>query len=201
MDKLMLFIDYQNAYRSAREVFYDGAAQWFWQGQFNPYLLGKHLVDGSKYPRELTGVRIYRGLPSSKHDPKGYGASMAQTASWNSLPGVVTVSRPLRYPADFPKSPPEEKGVDVALAVDFVMGAVKGWFDVGVIMSLDTDLRPAIESVTTELHGIRAEVTAWNRPDRHCRRLSIPGKKIWCHWLEHDVYDQVADPTDYTQRT
>ncbi len=86
--RVMLFIDYQNAYQAAREVFHDEGPRWFWQGQFNPQLLGEH----------------------------------------------------------------------------------------------------------------RVEVAAWNRPDRHCRRLTIPGRRMWCHWLDQSVYESVADPTDYTRR-
>jgi hypothetical protein len=41
----------------------------------------------------------------------------------------------------------EEKGIDVALAIDFVTMAVRGEYDVGVIMSTDTDLKPALEAV------------------------------------------------------
>jgi AbrB family looped-hinge helix DNA binding protein len=36
-DRVKLFVDYQNVYRSARDVFYDDAAQWFWEGQLNPH--------------------------------------------------------------------------------------------------------------------------------------------------------------------
>lgn len=94
------------------------------------------------------------------------------------------ISRPLRYPGDWPASPPQEKGVDTALSVDFVIGAVKAWYDVGVILSRDSDPRPAIETVPTQLHGLRVEGIAWNRPDVDCGRLSIPGRRLWCHWLD-----------------
>ncbi len=194
----MLFVDYQNVYQAARDVFHDPPL-WFWQGQIDPGRLGRLLVERSPYPRDLAGVRVYRGLPSSHRDPKGYSAARSQMTRWESDTQVRVVTRPLRYPPE-PDGRPQEKGIDVALAVDFVMGAVKGWFDVGVIFSLDTDLKPALETVAGELHGIRVEVAAWNRTDRRCGRLSVTGKDIWCHWFDQDDYRSVADETDYTKR-
>lgn len=195
----MLFIDYQNSYSAARSIFYDTTALWHWDGQFNPRLVGEYLVESSPYDRQLSGVRVYRGLPSPKYDSKGYGAARAQNGAWSKEAGVTVVTRPLRYPADYPKSRAEEKGIDVSLAVDFVMGAVKGWYDVGVIMSLDTDLRPALEAVANELHGVRVEVAAWQSPNGFSRKLTVKGMNIWCHWLGPDVYAVVQDSTDYTQ--
>jgi len=92
----------------------------------------------------------------------------------------------------------EEKGIDVALAIDFVALAIDGAYDVGIIASTDTDLRPAIEYVLHKFHSgsPRAEVTSWSSATSP-RRLSIPGTNIWCHWLQRGDYDQVADPADY----
>lgn len=52
------------------------------------------------------------------------------------------VARDLRYPAGWPAQPAQEKGIDVALAVDVVMMAARREFDVGVLFSSDTDLVP-----------------------------------------------------------
>lgn len=191
-----VFIDYHNTYRSARSIYHEDIGPHM-LGQVDPGALGRLLVDRGPDERQLVEVRVYRGLPSSKHDPKAYGAARAQLATWERNPLVSTVTRPLRYPIDYPASPAEEKGVDVSLAVDLVMGAAKGVYDVGIVMSLDTDLRPAIETVMNDLHGIRVEVAAFNRPDRHCPRLSIAGTKLWCHWIQPDDYAQVTDEHDY----
>jgi NYN domain len=107
----------------------------------------------------------------------------------------------LRYPRNWPQQKEEEKGIDVALAIDFVTMAVRGEYDVGVIMSTDTDLKPALEAVA-EMGGNpypRAEVAAWSTLEQHSRRLSIPGRRLWCHWLDEADYRSVADPTDYTR--
>lgn len=195
----MLFVDYQNSYWAARDSFYDTTALWHWDGQFNPRRVGEYLVETSPYDRTLGGVRVYRGIPSPKFDSKGYGAARAQNDAWSKEIGTTVVTRPLRYPSDYPRSKAEEKGIDVSLAVDFVMGAVKGWYDVGIIMSLDTDLRPALEVVASELHGVRVEVAAWQRPDVYSPRLTVKGMNIWCHWLGPEVYEAVEDSIDYTK--
>lgn len=77
--------------------------------------------------------------------------------------------------------------------------AVDGAYDLGVIMSTDTDLLPALEFVRYRFAGqIDVAVVAWSSPQSN-RRLSIPGTNIWCHWLNRDDYDAVADPTDYNR--
>lgn len=113
---------------------------------------------------------------------------------------VEVIARGLRYPPDWPATRAQEKGVDVALTVDFLQMAMLGEFDVGVIMSTDTDLKPALEAVLRlrPLGGPICEVAAWARPDGgHCPRLSVPAAKMWCHWLSEADYLSVADRTDY----
>lgn len=85
----------------------------------------------------------------------------------------------------------------MALAIDFAAMAVDGAYDVGVIASTDTDLRPALEFVRRRYGNTRrVEVVAWNSP-RSSSRLSVPGQNIWCHRLDRADYDSVADTTDY----
>lgn len=154
-------------------------------------------------PRELLQVRVYRGRPDALKQPKTYAANRSQCDNWEKQgQGKVQVhNRALRYPQDWPASPAEEKGIDVALAVDFVSMAVLGEYDVGVIMSTDTDLKPALEAVLRLRKGDlpRCEVAAWTAPDSHSRRLSVSGAQLWCHWLGPEDYRLVADNRDYTQ--
>ena len=85
------------------------------------------------------------------------------------------------------------------MAIDFVTMAVDGLYDVGVILSTDTDLVPALEFVQSRFAGERhVAVAAWRSPNSR-RRLSIPGTNIWCHWLNRDDYASVADPTHYNR--
>lgn len=148
-------------------------------------------------------VRVYRGQPASTRDPKGYSANRRQTDAWRRLDTRVRVyNRPLRYYIDADgRERAQEKGVDVALAVDFVMAAAFGEFDTGVLMSGDTDLKPAFEAVF-EMGGKpypRCETACWSADNQPARRFTIPGRKLWCHFLSEDDYLKVMDPTDYTR--
>ncbi len=194
-----MFLDYQNVYKGARETFglLDDPGVY---GQINPYQLGQAIVRRRDQQSYLAGVRVYRGRPDSARDRKGYAANMRQCdAMVKSGRGLVhVITRTLRYPPD---GRPQEKGIDVALAVDFVTMAVTEQYDVGVLMSTDTDLVPALEAVIA-LDGDPSpccEVAAWSAPDRHNRRLHVKGSSVFCHYIGPGEFDLVADTTDYTR--
>jgi len=197
MKRVTVFIDAQNAYKSARELFFartDPSPC----GQFDPLKLGE-LICKKKPPscgretRRLHQVRIYTGRPESSKDPKTYGAHMRQSAVWENK-GAIVKARTLRYPFDWPTRSAEEKGIDVALAIDFVTLAVDGEYDIGVIVSTDTDLRPALEYVMDK-NLASVEAVAWYTSFR--RGLSLSDRQLWCHRLTKSDYDVVADYVDY----
>lgn len=199
--RLVLFIDVQNVYRGARRTFFDPTRDAHVCGQFDPLKMGQIIAarSSSSGTRTLTGVRVYTGQPDSSKDPKGYGAKRKQLAAWQTR-GATVIKRTLRYPHDWPSRKPEEKGIDVKLAVDFVAMAINGDYDVGVIVSADTDLKPALEFVVAGMGGqCIAEVAAWREPGRRCPRLDIRGHKIWCHWMTRVDYDSMADPRNYAR--
>jgi uncharacterized LabA/DUF88 family protein len=199
--RVVLFIDSQNLYKSARDAF--GATdatgritESFTFGQIDPVRLGNLICSRppSGQTRLLHQVRIYTGRPDSSKQPKGYGANLAQCSAWE-RDGAKVIHRALRYPIDWPSVKPQEKGIDVALAIDFVTGAIDGLYDVGVICSTDTDLRPALEYVYRKFGGTpRPEVMAWS----NSYRLSVSGLNIWCHWLDEGDFAAISDATDYT---
>ena len=202
-DRVVVFLDWQNVYKGAREAFCSYGAP-HWEGQVQPLALGRLVAADSPFDRQLHQVRVYRGQPDATRDPKGYAANARQIATWRRSPMVDVTVRTLRYPRGWPSShrdgeKPQEKGIDVALAIDFVTLAVAGEYEVGVLMSTDTDLKPALEAVArlTPTRGVRAEVAAWSSAAGHSRRLSISSRRLYCHWLGKDAYNQVADPSDY----
>ena len=200
-DRVVVFLDWQNVYNGAREAFCTQQAP-HWQGQVDPVTLAQHLAADSPFDRQLRQVRTYRGLPDATMDPKGYAACSRQVAAWQRSPLVSTTMRTLRYPKGWPAryrpgERPQEKGIDVALAIDFVVMASRGDFDVGILMSTDTDMKPALEAVASMTRP-RADVAAWSAPGRHNRRLAISSRNLFCHWVGKDVFDQIADPTDYS---
>lgn len=206
-DRVALFIDYQNVYMRAREAFVDHWPEYDYTiGQVDPVKLGEHIIACSPGYRKLTHVGIYRGKPSNKHDPKGYGASRKQAAFWERDPRVNVHSRPIRYPRGWPDecapgAKPGEKGVDVALAIDFAAMAVRRQFDIGIIFSGDTDLLPALEFVDSDDIPARVEVAAWDPSNGHRKRLrfSNNGGRPYCHWLDKAVFEGLSDRTNYTR--
>jgi len=199
--RVVVFVDYQNAYSRAREFFHRSLSPSS-SGQIDPLKLAELLVTRSPFDRELRQVRIYRGRPDANRDPTGYAANLRQCAAWDrSSPKVAVITRTLRYPRNWPTEPAQEKGIDVALALDVVTMAIKQEYDVGIVMSTDTDVKPALEAVVA-LDGDpypRCEVAAWSSRASHSRRLSIRGVKLWCHWLDEDDYSIVADSTSYAR--
>jgi hypothetical protein len=195
--RVALFLDYQNVYKGARACFCSPSAP-HWEGQVRPLAVAACLKGGDG--RRVDSVNVYRGMPSSKHDPKGFGACQRQVAEWESK-HVNAVTRPLNY-----RDPtnPHEKGIDVRLAIDFVMMAMRDEYDVGILFSADTDLLPAIEAVL-ELKGPGSvELAAWlpgdGRPARRLRARDKKGGEAWCHLLGRREYTAVSDPTDYNRK-
>ena len=194
-------MDYQNAYRWARASFHNHRADPYWLGQFDPEKLGNEIVrtSSTRGQRILQQVRVYRGMPDGRRDSKGYAAARRQTVEWEKSPLVKVTSQPLRYPRDYPDSPAQEKGVDVRLGVDFVIMAVRDEYDVGVLMSNDTDFRPVLEEVEG-LGSKTVEVSAWRPLTGQPRRLWIGRNRPWCNWIDHAGYLSIQDKTDYTIR-
>lgn len=200
--RVTVFIDWQNVYGSARRTFHRSQDPYV-DGQVDPMKLATCLTHRN-VDQELHQVRVYRGLPDSTRQPTSYGANERQAAAWSAA-GVTVVRRPLMDPRGWPDTSlpgdrPREKGIDVALAIDFVRLAIEDRYDVGILISGDTDLKPALEAVWDYrgAAGPRADTAAWSRPDAHCPRLARVGRSLWCHWMDRGIYASVQDRFDYS---
>lgn len=194
---MVVFIDEQNAYMAARRAFFEKDAP-IRQGNFFPMelarLLCSRLPIGVEEERVVKEVRVYTGMPSAVVDPKSYVPHFRRCESWKGA-GVNVIDRPLKYTGG--NLPGEQKGVDVALAVDFVTLAVDDEYDVGIIFATDTDLKPALEFVAAR-ESPRAEVACWWSMTAESY-LSISGVTIWSHRLTEADYKSVCDYTDYNR--
>lgn len=197
---MVVFIDAQNMVMDARRAFFDrpfAAAA----GQINPLRFGQHLASleplGTTGRRSLEQVRVYRGRPHSEKEPRTHAAHMRQVASWEA-DGVVVTSRDLRYPRDWPNTRAEEKGIDVALAIDAVRMAINGELDVAILATTDTDQRPVLEA----FHNLpldpqpTIETATWKSP-RFFKKLQVKGYHVWSHLLDDAAYRKVRDTRDY----
>lgn len=202
--RVVVFIDYQNVMRDARRAFFArpfGAAD----GQVDPRLYAQHLVAqqplGTSGRRALQEVRVYRGRPHSEKDQRTHSAHMRQTSAWEKA-GVTVRWRDLRYPRDWPNTPAEEKGIDVALAIEAVMMAVRRELDVAILATTDTDQRPVLEAFQT-LPGDDppiVETATWESQGFN-KKLQIKDAHIWTHFLDDAAYRKVRDRRDYNLPT
>ncbi len=192
--RVAVFIDYQNCYHAAREAFH-AAGDPMTGGQFWPKTFANLLASKGSGAVDLTYVGVYCGIADPRREPKTAAARQKQIAAWQKA-GVNVVTRPLRY-GNWPREPAEEKGIDVKLAIDVVMGAVQGFYDVGIIGSCDTDLGPVVEALL-ELKATRGtpdvEVLAWK--DRQ-NKIGVAGAALVYRWVGDLDYAAMRDFTDY----
>ncbi|MGH7748634.1 MAG: hypothetical protein ACREQ5_28325, partial [Candidatus Dormibacteria bacterium] len=71
--------------------------------------------------------------------------------------------------------------------------------DIGILVSADTDLLPALELIV-ERRGVAAvEVAMWSAPTWPVRPLGIAGHKLRQHALDEKFYRQIEDRTSYSR--
>jgi uncharacterized LabA/DUF88 family protein len=200
--RVAVYIDWQNVYKAARSAFgLQALPNEF--GNFSPFRLARLVAsaNGRGPQGELVRVEVHRGLPSSSHDPEGYGANRRQAAAWmrENEEIVIPRLRPLRYPRDRAE-PPVEKGIDVQLALAAVEHVFRDVCDVAVVFSHDSDLLPAIELIARLTDASHVETASW-RSATFSSRLRIPGRTgIYHHYLDRALFDAVATPINYAYR-
>ena len=198
IEKVTLFIDAQSLYNAIRRAFFSDTDNHVC-GQVDPMKLANFIC--SQPPpgvdRVLNEVRVYSGRPDSTKDPRTHAAHMKQCAEWR-RGGANITTRQLRYPKEWPNLKAQEKGIDVTLAIDFVSFAVDCLHDVGVLVSFDTDLIPAMEFVLKrDTINCRVEVVGLNSSKTPKNRLRVPEYNLYCYWIDASVYDTIADTIDY----
>ena len=194
--RVVVFIDYQNVYRRARDAF--GLDRSYVNGQVDPLAVGSRLSNLTT-DHELVGVRVYRGMPSPKHDPVGHAAAQRQVARWRESPLVTVITRPLNYRAH---GAPQEKGIDVQMAVDFVTLAMQGFHDLGILFTADSDLDPAAEAVGGMMGTGAVRLANWWDARRGApRTVRAGGGTVYTHILRRADYVAVHDPVDYAVGT
>jgi len=170
MLRVAVFLDCQNVSLGARDTFFPVGSSAS-VGAVDPYRLGQLLAGRIAPAAALESVHVYRGIPDSKRDPKGYGAASRQRAAHEAAGyGIVAYHmRPLRYPQGWPRVKAQEKGMDVELAVDYVSMAARGDYDTAVLFS--GGLRPAAGA----RGGARAAQAGARLSALRGRRVAQPG--------------------------
>lgn len=148
----------------------------------------------------LVRVEIHRGLPSNRRDPVGYAANRRQATAWvrDNQEVVVPRLRPLRYAPHKPYAQPEEKGIDVQLALSIVENVLLGQCDVAVLFSYDTDLTPVVETIRRLKGTSHIETASWRSHEFQKRLRPVQG--VHHHGLSGAVFQRVETPVNYAYR-
>lgn len=194
----MAFFDGQNLFRHAKDAF----------GHYHPNYdpIKLHAAVCAKYGWTPNLVRFYTGVPNAIEDPMW-------TAYWNNRvlalkrAGVFVTTRPIRYhkekviAADGEEQiviTPQEKGIDVRIALDLVAKARRREFHVAVIYSQDQDLHEVVQEVKDIAAEQRREIIlACAFPDgpKATSKRGID-KTNWIR-MDEAFYNACLDPRDY----
>jgi uncharacterized LabA/DUF88 family protein len=210
--RVMVFIDGQNLYKTCRRL--------FGKPLVNPRLLAEHLAGArTKIP---PACRFYTGRPNpnvAKEKERTRNLDRRLDAIRKS--GVTVVHRPLRYHWDWgyrqslppaganakpqsvtmrPWQRPQEKGIDVCLALDVIEFVLTDKCDVAIIVSLDRDLT----EIPGALDNLRKLI---GRPYRLEGAVPVSGSQRqpktlarfnYTHQITPAVFELVKDETNYT---
>lgn len=141
--------------------------------------------------RARTSPRQYGSIAAVRvrtHEPIPTATNDAQAAKWSTDRRVKVITRQLNYQG-WPDQSPQEKGIDVAVAVDLIQLAFRKEYDPLVLFPGDTDLLPALET-TRDLRLGHAELANWHK----AKRLRLPGTNFpYCHFLTRQDLDDVTE--------
>ena len=162
----------------------------------------------------LCKVPVFRGQPSSEHDPAAYARSQAQKAQWERDRKVTVTLRPLKYEYErdaagkhvldidgrkIVTGPPREKGVDVLCALALVREAQDPSIDLVILASSDSDLAPALDEVQ-DLGTAKVETFCWF-DDVTRRGFQVHptnrSRPVWNTRLREQDFLASIDRTDY----
>jgi uncharacterized LabA/DUF88 family protein len=134
--RVAVYIDGSNTYNKLKSFGIPDKIHRFSLSNFVDHLVGD---------RERVSKRYYVGIVKN-HDNSAKGEAMVkgQQKFLEGLrsDGFIVKSGKIMYDGKI-----REKGVDVKLSVDLVVGAADNMYDVAIVISSDTDLIPAIKYV------------------------------------------------------
>lgn len=193
-ERVAVFMDYENVHRTGHRKFADfGAAHH--ETVVAPVDLALRVCERRQSESELVHVGVYRGRPVPEHQPTPASAFDMQVRKWSSDYRVQVRSRDLKYTFPYEDTSQfhvQEKGIDVALAVDVVEAAIAKRYDAIVVFSCDTDLLPAIELVYRTLEDAHIEIACWSgaRPLwlREGLKATPPKRAPYCHFLPEEDF-------------
>jgi uncharacterized LabA/DUF88 family protein len=193
LPRAIVFVDYQNVYRSARDA-YGLHDEDVLVGNVRPYSLGRQMMRGGGLVLEQ--VRVYTGVHTPQRHAKLHAMMQRRISAWiaGNPDKVEVFPRAVRYG----RTGPREKGVDVEIAIDFVRMAMEDAYDVGILLSADTDLVPALQFVADKFPAKRL-ITVGYAPDDGCQApapLDLPRGEVERRYMTRRDFDRVRDDVD-----
>ena len=151
--RAIVYIDYENAYRHAREFFHnDEPGHDRTNGHFKPRALAEALCEEyarkfpAREPLEITSVKVFRGRPVQRYEPEAASAWNRQAKAWKE-DDVSLMCADLHY--DERGSRPREKGIDILLALHVFRDVVARSCDVAILFSRDSDFKSVFDFVSS----------------------------------------------------
>lgn len=200
--RAVAFVDGQNLFRAAKRVF--GHT---WPNYDFP-ALAEAVCQAHKWT--LVETRFYTGVPAPSRDRRWYNFWSAKLLAM-SRRGVHVYSRRLRYQPTSITMPdgtvttvvtPEEKGIDVRIAIDVIRAVLSGTCDVVLIFSQDQDL----SELCHEIPVIAEQQSRWIKVacalphgEASTNRRGIE-RSDWFR-IERHMYDACLDPKDHRVRS
>lgn len=136
--RVLILIDGSNFYHRAQEI---GVSTFV---RFDHHRFAEWLAEGREIVDKIYYTGVIRKNPGDPNSPKLVSDQQRLFAHLESPAQGFTVFRGhvMKQPGQY-----KEKGVDVKIAVDIVLKAVKNQYDTVILVSSDTDLIPAIEAI------------------------------------------------------
>lgn len=210
MLRAAVVIDYQNVLLTGVELF--GEHHDPRQHPLNPLRFATHLlaernarVPDPRFLAALSRVEVYRGLPSSVHDPLDNARNLEQEKAWTRDDRVSVTHRPLKYFATHKGlgagkskgySTKREKGIDVLCALAVVRNAQSPHVDLVILASHDSDLEPAVEEAVSLSPQTKVETASWFNPKIKQGWVQINPRTpvpIWNNRLRRHVMESSLD--------
>lgn len=195
MDRVAVFLDYENVHRTGHQLF-ASLGQQKYSTVVDPMKVSERLVAKRKFASEVSAVHVFRGRPVPAFQPKPASANDIQATAWSMDERVSVVRRDLKYDKDGDNVTAREKGIDVALAIALVDGSLHEDFDVAIVFSCDTDLLPAIELAYHKTKP-NIELACWSTAKplwfAEGLQMSPPRRFPYCHFLNEQDFIECRD--------
>ncbi|MBU1045737.1 NYN domain-containing protein [Patescibacteria group bacterium] len=134
-DRIFIIIDGNNFYHRLKEVEIKNLLDFDYE-KFSQFLSGKRELVLKKY--YIGAIREETNNPKSRQLMSAQQKLLGKLKKNNWALGLGELLKTDKY---------HEKGVDVLMAVDLLIGAYENTYDTVILVTSDTDLLPAIEKV------------------------------------------------------